>query len=91
MNLQEALEAPTVYSTHFPSSFYPRPAYPGRVNVEGRIPREVITELERRGHEVVVEDDWGQGKVMGIWRDEEHGVILGACSPKGNIGYALGW
>ena len=30
MDIQEALDAPTVHSTHFPSSFYPRPAYPGR-------------------------------------------------------------
>ncbi len=28
----------------------------------GRIPRDVIAKLERRGHEVVVGDDWGHGK-----------------------------
>ena len=91
MNLQEALEAPTVFSTHFPSSFYPRNAYPTRVNVEGRISREVIAELEHRGHEIIVGGDWSQGKVMGICRDTERGVIMGACSPKGNIGYVIGW
>ena len=26
MNIQEALDAPSVHSVHFPSSFYPRPA-----------------------------------------------------------------
>ena len=91
MNMQEAVDAPTVYSTHFPSSFYPRDAYPARVNVEGRIRPEVIAELERRGHEIVVGGDWSQGKVMGICRDEERGVIMGACSPKGTVGYAMGW
>ncbi len=28
MNVQEAIDAPTVHTTHFPSSFYPRDAYP---------------------------------------------------------------
>lgn len=91
MNLQEGLDAPTVHSLHFPSSFYPRPAYPGRVDVEGRLPREVIASLESRGHEVTTIDDWANGKVMGIRRDPERGVIAGAVSPRRTIGYALGW
>jgi gamma-glutamyltranspeptidase/glutathione hydrolase len=91
MDIQEALDAPTVHSAHFPSSFYPREAYPGRVVVEGRIPQEVIAELERRGHEVVVTGDWVNGKVMGIRYDQARGLILGGVSPRGNIGYTLGW
>jgi gamma-glutamyltranspeptidase/glutathione hydrolase len=91
MNLQEALDAPTVHSVHFPSSFYPRAAYPGRVEVEGRIPREVIADLDRRGHEVVVLDGWANGKVMGIRLDTDRGVIMGGVSPRRGIGYALGW
>jgi len=91
MNLQEALDAPTVHSVHFPSSFYPRAAYPGRVVVEGRISPQIINELERWGHEVVVTGEWVNGKVMGIRYDKARRVILGGVSPKGNIGYALGW
>ena len=91
MHVQEALDAPTVYSLHFPSSFYPREAHPGRVAVEGRIPAQVVAELERRGHEVVLDGDWAHGKVMGIRYDQTRGVILGGASAKGNIGYALGW
>jgi len=91
MNLQEALDAPTVHSIHFPSSFYPRTAYPGRVEIEARIPREVIAELERRGHEVGLLDGWANGKVMGIRLDRARGVIQGAVSPRRNIGYAFGW
>ena len=30
MDIQEALDAPTVHTTHFPSSFYSRPASPVR-------------------------------------------------------------
>jgi len=91
MNIQEALDAPTVHSAHFPSSFFPRDADPGYVVVEGRIPQEVIAELERRGHGVVVTDGWANGKAMAIRYDKARGVILGGVSPRGSIGYALGW
>ena len=91
MNIQEALDAPTLHSVHFPSSFYPRKAYPGRVEAENRIPKEVITALERRGHEVGLLDGWANGKAMGIRYDKERGIILGGVSPRRLIGYALGW
>ena len=91
MNIQEALDAPTVHSAHFPSSFYPRDADPGWIVAEGRIPRTVIAELERRGHQVVITGDWDHGKPMAIRYDKERGVILGGVAPKGNIGYAMGW
>ena len=91
MNLQEALDAPTAHSVHFPSSFYPRSASPGRVIAESRISSTVTEELERRGHEIVSTGDWANGKVMGIRYDKARGVILGAASAKGNIGYAIGW
>ena len=91
MNLQEALDAPTITCVHFPSSFYPRPAYPNRVEVEGRLDEAVLHDLERRGHEVKLIDGWANGKVMGIRLDRERGVIAGAVSPRRSIGYALGW
>ncbi len=89
MNLQEALDAPTVHSTHFPSSFYPRAAFPARVVAESRISADAIEELKRRGHEVELTDAWANGKVMGIRWHEEKGVIAGAASAKNNIGYAM--
>lgn len=91
MGLQAALDAPTVHSSHFPSSFYPRHAYAGRMFVEGRIDPDVTAQLRGRGHEVVVGDGWINGKAMAIRYDGERGVIHGAASPKGGIGYALGW
>ncbi len=91
MNLQEALDAPTITCVHFPSSFYPRPAYPNRVEVEGRLDPAVITDLEQRGHEIKLIDGWANGKVMGIRFDEARGVIAGGVSPRRAIGYGLGW
>ena len=91
MSIQEALDAPTVRSHHFPSSFYPRDAYPGRVMAESRIPREVLMELERRGHQIELDEEWRGGKVLAIHYDNDSRVISGGASPKGTIGYAIGW
>ena len=90
MNIQEAIDAPTVTSTHFPSSFYPRPAFPGSLAIENRIPAEVVKELERRGHDVMIKDGWSHGKAMAICYDGAKGVISGGASPRGTLAYALG-
>ena len=58
---------------------------------EGRIDSDVVAELERRGHEIEITDDWANGKPMGIQYGGPNGVIAGAVSSKGTIGYALGW
>jgi gamma-glutamyltranspeptidase/glutathione hydrolase len=91
MGLQEALDVPTVHSEHFPSSFYPRAAYPGRMVVEGRIPATTVAELQQRGHDVVVTGDWANGRVMAIRLDRDHGTIMAGVSPRGQVGYALAW
>ncbi len=91
MDLQEALDVPSVHSEHFPSSFYPRHAFPGRVAVENRIPEEILDGLRSRGHEIVYSGDYAHGKAMGIRMDKDRGVIFGAVSQKGKIGYAFGY
>ena len=91
MNLQEALDAPTVHTTHFPSSFYPRAAYPRRVIAEPRIPAEVLDALTRRGHEIEKTGAWSNGKVTAVSRNAQTGVLSSAASAKNNIGYAMGW
>jgi gamma-glutamyltranspeptidase/glutathione hydrolase len=91
MDLQAALDAPTLHTLHFPSSFYPRDAHPGLVQVERGISPAVVAELERRGHRVEMLDNWVNGKVMGIRFDRKRGLIFGGCAPKGVIGYAFGW
>ena len=91
MDIQEALDAPAVYSTHFPSSFYPRQAYPGRMVAEDRIAADTISELEKRGHEVDVADGWSAGKAMGIHFDAESGLISGGATSRRRIAYAMGW
>jgi gamma-glutamyltranspeptidase/glutathione hydrolase len=89
LNLQAAIEAPSFHSAHFPSSFYPREAFPGRVHVEGRCPPEVVAELRRRGHDLVVEGDWALGRMSAVTRAPD-GVLRGAANPRGMQGYAVG-
>ncbi len=91
MSIQEALDAPTFHSQHFPSSFYPRAQHPGRLVVEGRIPATVREELARRGHEIEVTGDWANGRVLGIRFDPARGLIFGGASPRLETGYAIGW
>jgi gamma-glutamyltranspeptidase/glutathione hydrolase len=90
MNWQEALDAPTVHSTHFPSSFYPRDAYPKAVEAESRIAPETIEVLRKRGHVVNVGAAWAHGKCMGI-RVNEYGTVEAGVSPRGEIGHAMAW
>jgi gamma-glutamyltranspeptidase / glutathione hydrolase len=89
MELQEALDAPTVQSTHFPGSFYPHQAHPGGVRIESRIPAEVRDELASRGHQVDVDGPWSHGQVTAVAR-ERNGVLSGAASPRGRVAYVMG-
>lgn len=89
MDLQEALDAPTVHSTHFPGSFYPHAAQPGVAHAESRIPSEVRDELESRGHKMTVDRPWSHGQVTAVAR-EANGVLSGAASPRGRVAYVMG-
>ena len=64
MSLQEAVEAPTFWTTHAPCSFYPRRAEPGVLHVEGRIDQAVRDDLAARGHIVKTAADWGGGNTL---------------------------
>ena len=47
--------------------------------------------MEGRGHEMIKNSPWQHGKLMAIRFHKDTGLIEGAVSAKGNIGYALGW
>ena len=88
MNLQEAIDAPSWHSEHFPNSFFPRPAKPGRLVLEGRFPQATIDELKRRGHDVEVGDDWSEGRMCAA--AQENGILKAGSNPRGMQGYAVG-
>jgi gamma-glutamyltranspeptidase/glutathione hydrolase len=89
LNLQEAIDAPTFHSDHFPASFYPRAARPRELVIEGRFGRAVVADLTRRGHKVIVRDDWSLGRLCAVGREPD-GVLKAAANPRGAQAYAAG-
>jgi gamma-glutamyltranspeptidase / glutathione hydrolase len=90
LNLQEAIDAPNFHTEHFPSSFYPRPAAPGKIVVEDRLEPDVITGLRARGHDLDVVDGWSLGRLSAVSRNTIDGSLRGAANPRGMQGYAVG-
>jgi gamma-glutamyltranspeptidase / glutathione hydrolase len=90
MDLQAAVDAPSVHTTHFPSSFYPRPAYPGRVHLEGRIAPEVRAALAALGHGVRVDGDWSHGQPTVVAFDPATGIVAGAATARSLLPYVMG-
>ena len=88
LNLQEAIDAPSFHNEHFPSSFYPRQATPGRLVVEGRFSEATVAELRRRGHRVEVGEDWSEGRMCAA--AQEDGILKAGANPRGMQGYAVG-
>ncbi len=91
MDVQQAIEAPRVASWSFPDSGWPHGYTPAAMSAEGRIAPATIAELERRGHQVDVWDDWTprMGALNAITINRERGSLeVGADLRRDN--YALG-
>lgn len=89
-DLQGAIDAPNWHTESFPSSFYPRAMTPGSCTVESRIGDDVMAELRRRGHDVVVGEPWSEGRLCAVARNPETGVLSAGANPRGMQGYAAG-
>ncbi len=89
LNLQEAIDAPYFHNRHFRSSFYPRLAEPGRLEVEDRLGEKVIDDLKSRGHDVRVNDGWSISRLSAAARQGD-GVLKAAANARGMQGYAVG-
>ena len=92
MDLQEAIEAPRFSTYSYPSSFEPHDYYPGRLNLEGRIPEETGEALSELGHKVEWWPDmiWRAASLCAIEVDQERSVLHAAADPR-RPAYALGW
>ncbi len=90
LDLQQAIDAPAFHSTHFPSSFYPREAFPGQLIVEDRLGARVIDELTERGHQVLRSGPWSLGRMSAVSRTADGRVLRAAANPRGMQGYAVG-
>jgi gamma-glutamyltranspeptidase/glutathione hydrolase len=91
MNPQEAVEAPRFDTQHYVSSFDNHEFLAGVLNVESRIPADVIESLTSRGHKIKVQSAWGTGSSPTvIMYDVKSGVISGGADPRRGR-YAVAW
>jgi len=92
MKVQEALEAPRFATFSFPASFAPHNYFPGRVNLEARIPKSIGDELAALGHKIEWWEEltWRAGGVCAIKCDYENGVFHAGADPR-RMCYALSW
>jgi gamma-glutamyltranspeptidase / glutathione hydrolase len=89
LTIQQAIDAPAFHTEHWPSSFWPRHARPGKVVIEGRYPPEVAEALRARGHLVEVGGEWSEGRLSAA-RQEPDGQLFAGANPRGMQGYAVG-
>jgi gamma-glutamyltranspeptidase/glutathione hydrolase len=89
MGIQQAIDAPSFHSEHWPSSFWPRVARPGRLVLEGRYSDAVLADMRARGHLADRGDDWSEGRLSGA-RLENDGQMFAGANPRGMQGYAVG-
>jgi len=91
MNPQEAVEAPRFDTQHYVSSFDNHEFLAGVLNVESRIPTDVIHQLGSRGHKMKIQSAWGTGSSPTvIIYDAKSGVISGGADPRRGR-YAVAW
>ncbi|MBN8897923.1 MAG: gamma-glutamyltransferase, partial [Rhodospirillales bacterium] len=89
MTIQQAIDAPSFHTEHWPSSFWPRVARPGKLVLEGRFSDSVLEALRRRDHVAEKGEDWSEGRLSGA-RLEADGQMFAGANPRGMQGYAVG-
>ncbi|MBS0642623.1 MAG: gamma-glutamyltransferase family protein [Acetobacteraceae bacterium] len=89
LGIQQAIDLPSFHSEHWPSSFWPRVARPGKLVLEGRYADTVLEDLLARGHDASKGEDWSEGRLSGA-RIEPDGQMHAGANPRGMQGYAVG-
>ncbi len=81
MSSQEAVEAPRFQTEHFYSSFGNHEFTPGKLNLEGRIPKSTADQLSALGHIVSVTGDWSNSSAPTVIKISD-GVLDGGADPR---------
>jgi gamma-glutamyltranspeptidase/glutathione hydrolase len=89
MNVQEALEQPTVISNSFRDSYYPH-AVLGKLLTPAMLPKSVQEGLAAKGHQLDLRNVKGVGSVKAILIDPRTGSLMGGVSPTGDS-YVMAW
>ena len=88
LGIQQAIDMPSFHTEHWPSSFWPRIARPGKLVLEGRYPQAVLDDLLARGHLAERGEDWSEGRLSAA--RTEGAVMYAGANPRGMQGYAVG-
>ena len=89
MNVQEALEQPTVISNSFRDSYQPHDVK-GKLLTPALLPRSVQEALAAKGHQLDIRNVKGVGSVKAILIDPRTGALMGGVSPTGDS-YVMAW
>jgi gamma-glutamyltranspeptidase/glutathione hydrolase len=89
MNVQEALEQPTVISNSFQDSYQPHDVK-GKLLTPALLPKSVQEALAAKGHQLDIRNVKGVGSVKAILIDPRTGVLMGGVSPTGDS-YVMAW
>ena len=81
MTPQEAVEAPRFQSEHYYSSFEFHEFTPGKVNLEGRLPRDTVQRMIALGHGVQLLGDWSNTSAPVVIQAKD-GVLNGGADPR---------
>lgn len=91
MDIQDALEASSFYSTHFRNSFQPHGADEGYLFHEP-LAAPIVNELIDRGHVMIPLEPYYNGECCAVRFNHDNGMIDGGASPKEERqSYAMGW
>ena len=89
--LQQAIESPRINSLHFHESFSDKRDAPGEIEIEARIPTEVLTALARRGHRIRLAGDYGIATgIVAAGVQGQYGTLRGGADVRSER-YAFGW
>lgn len=88
LDLQAAIDAPSFHTYHLVDSFFPREYDPGHLAVESRFGKNVVNDLQQRGHRVEVYGDYSLGYVTAAAIDKD--FLKAAASPREAQCYAAG-
>ena len=89
MNVQEASEAANFIGYQMKSSFGAHVSAPGRIDLDGRIPKAVADRLATMGYKVR-RIEMGSGPLNAIQVDNKHQSYWGGSSIQGED-YGIGW
>lgn len=89
LDLQAAIDAPTVQTGHLFKSVYPRDSNPGKVVIENRLPESTVAALKHRGHEIRLSAPWSAaGRVCAA--EKEGRTLRAAATARLQQAYAVG-